>query len=133
MVGQGKPAEKVAEEAAESILRDLGFGGCTDEYLQVFSGFTLTGRDCTANLFPHRTGPADHLHGIGKGNFQNQNRPTDTPYRNLHLLHTTPDWGECNASFFLGTITDVLIERRLTGELQGDQGRRCTKCILHTV
>jgi RNA 3'-terminal phosphate cyclase (ATP) len=31
---QGKAAEKVAEEAAASILKDLQEGGCTDEYLQ---------------------------------------------------------------------------------------------------
>lgn len=31
---RGKAAEKVAEEAAASILKDLQEGGCTDEYLQ---------------------------------------------------------------------------------------------------
>jgi hypothetical protein len=35
---QGKAAEKVAEEAATSILKDLQDGGCTDEYLQVRYG-----------------------------------------------------------------------------------------------
>jgi len=31
---QGKPAEKVGEEAASELIRNLDFGGCVDEYLQ---------------------------------------------------------------------------------------------------
>lgn len=31
---QGKPAEKVGEEAAAELIRNLGDGGCVDEYLQ---------------------------------------------------------------------------------------------------